>query len=77
MIKSLPYKVNSEWELKIGFEIRKKGKHTKAEKFAKKIKEIYKKIKATSKKLQKKMKKELPVSMKIYLVVNISKIVIY
>jgi len=41
----------------MSFEIRKKRKHVKAEKFVKKIKEMYKKAKATLKNMQEKMKK--------------------
>jgi len=44
--KSLLFKVNYGRELRIGFEIRKKGKHVKAEEFVKEMKEIYKEEKA-------------------------------
>jgi len=40
----------------MGFEIRKKGKHVKAEEFVKEIKKMYKKMKAVLKKLQKEIK---------------------
>ena len=56
--KSLLFKVNYERELKMDFEIRKKGKYMKAGKFIKKIKKIYKKIKAVLKKLQEKILKK-------------------
>jgi len=119
----------------MSFEIRKKGKYVKTEKFVKEIKKMYEKVKAALKKLQEKMKKyvdrnrkkvveykvrdrvllstknlvwqvrnkkikklmekfvksykikkiilenvmelELPVSMKIYLIVNMSRIALY
>ena len=50
-------RVNYGQKLKIGFEIRKKGKYTKVEKFIKEIKEIYKKVKVVLRKLQEEMKK--------------------
>ena len=87
------------------FEIRKKGKHVKAEEFVKEIKEIYEETKVALKKSQEeimrdrqikkliekfvgsyKIKKitsenavelELLVSMKIHLVVNVSRIAMY
>jgi len=55
--KSLLFKVNYGWELRIGFKIRKKGKHVKAEKFVKEIKKIHKEIKAALTKLQEEIKK--------------------
>ena len=50
-------RVNYRQELKMGFEIRKKRKHTKVEKFIKEIKEIYEKVKVVLRKLQEEMKK--------------------
>jgi len=44
--KSLLFKVNYGRELRIGFEIRKKGKHVKAEEFVKEMKEIHEEKKA-------------------------------
>ena len=55
--KSSPFKINYKIKLKMGFKIRKKRKHMKAEKFVKEMKEIYKKTKAVFKKLQEKIKK--------------------
>jgi len=49
-MKLLPFKVNYEQELRIGFEIRKKKKHIKVEKFVKKVKETYEKAKIVLKK---------------------------
>ena len=55
--KSSPFKINYKIKLRMGFKIRKKRKHMKAEKFVKEMKEIYKKAKAVFKKLQEKIKK--------------------
>ena len=41
----------------MGFGIRKKGKHVKAEKFVKKMKKIHEKVKVVLKKSQEEMKK--------------------
>ena len=43
------FKVNYVRKSKMGFEIRKKRKHVKAEKFVKKMKEIYEEVKAVLK----------------------------
>ena len=43
--KSLPFKVNYERELRMGFDIREKGKYMKAGKFAKEMKDRYKEVK--------------------------------
>jgi len=51
------FKVNYRQELRIGFEIRKKGKYMKTEEFVKEIKEIYEKTKMALVKLQEEMKK--------------------
>ena len=48
--KSLPFKVNYKRELRIGFEIRKKGKHVKVEEFMKEMKKIHKEAKVVLKK---------------------------
>jgi len=44
------FKINFEQELRIGFEIKKKGKHVKIEKFVKEMKKIYEEAKAVLKK---------------------------
>jgi len=44
-------------QLRIGFELRKKGENVKAEEFVKKIKNMYEKAKVTLKKLHKEIKK--------------------
>ena len=54
--KSSLFKVNYERKLRIDFEIRKKEKNVKAEKFVKKI-EMYEEIKAALRKLQEEMKR--------------------
>ena len=56
-MKSSLFRVNYRRELKMGFEIRKKRKYTKAEKFMKEIKEMHKETKAVLKNLQEEMKK--------------------
>ena len=48
--KSLLFKVNYGWKLGMGFEIRKREKHAKVEKFVKEMKEIHKKVKVVLKK---------------------------
>ena len=55
--KMLPFKVNYERELRIGFKIRKKKKYIKTEEFVKEVKEIYEKAKVVLRKSQKKIKK--------------------
>ena len=52
--KSSLFKVNYGRELRIGFEIRKKRKHAKAEESMKEIKEIYEETKAVLKNHKKK-----------------------
>ena len=54
--KSSLFKVNYERKLRVDFEIRKKEKNVKAEKFVKKI-EMYEEIKAALRKLQEEMKR--------------------
>ena len=55
-IKSSLFKINYGRELRMGFQIRKKGKHEKVEEFVKEMKEIYKEAKAVLKKSQEEMK---------------------
>ena len=43
--KSSPFKVNYRRELRIGFDIRKKKKHGKAEEFVREMKDRYEKAK--------------------------------
>jgi len=50
-IKISSLKANHRQDPRIGFELRKKGKHEKAEKFAIKIKKIQKKAKVALKKV--------------------------
>jgi len=56
-MKSPLFKVNYGQELRMGFEIRKKGKHVKAEEFVKKMKKMHKEVKVVLTKSQEKMKK--------------------
>jgi len=44
--KSLPFKINYGRELRMGFDIRKKGKNVKAEEFVKEMKDRHKEAKA-------------------------------
>ena len=62
--KSSPFKVNYGRKPRIGFVIRKRRKHAKAEEFVKEIKKMYEKVKATLRKLQKEMKKYIDRNMK-------------
>jgi len=55
--KMLPFKANYRQNPRMGFEIRKKEKNKKTEKFATKIKEIQKEAKAVLGKVQKEIKK--------------------
>ena len=55
--KTLPFKTNYEQDPRIGFEVRRKEKYKRMEKFVIKIKEVQKEAKATLRKAQKKMKK--------------------
>ena len=43
--KSSLFQDNYGWQLRIGFEIRKKRKYVKAEEFVKKIKEMHEEVK--------------------------------
>jgi len=51
------FKVNYRQELRMGFEVRKKGKHAKTEEFVKEMKEMHEEAKAALRKSQEKMKK--------------------
>ena len=55
--KSSLFKVNYKREPRMGFDIRKKGKHVKAEEFVKEIKDRHKEMKAALVKSQEKMKR--------------------
>ena len=55
--RTLPFKANYGQDPRMGFEERKKGKYTGAEKFIEKIKEIQREAKATLEKAQEKMRK--------------------
>ena len=56
--KMSPFQVNYRRELRMGFDIRKKGKNEKAEKFVRKMKERYKEARAALVKLQEEMKRQ-------------------
>ena len=53
----LPFKANYGQDSRIGFEMRKKGKYERAEKFVTKMKEIQEEVKAALEKAQEEMKK--------------------
>ena len=55
--KSSLFKVNYRREPRMGFEIRKREKHAKAEEFVKEMKNIHKEAKAALRKSQKEMKR--------------------
>ena len=55
--KILPFKANYRQDPRMGFEIRKKGKYERAEKFVAKMKEIQEKAKVALRKAQGEMKK--------------------
>jgi len=55
--KVLPFKANSEQDLKMGSEIRKKGKYEGAEKFAERLKNVQEEAKAALQKAQEDMKR--------------------
>ena len=55
--KSLPFQVNYGRELKMGFDIRKKGKNEKAEEFAREMKKRHEEARATLVKSQEEMKR--------------------
>ena len=54
--KVSPFKVNNGQDLRIGFEMRKKGKYERAEKFAERMKNIQEEAKAALQKAQEEMK---------------------
>ena len=56
--KSSLFKVKYRREPRMGFEIRKRGKHVKAEEFVKEMKKIHKEVKAALRKSQKEMKRQ-------------------
>ena len=56
--KTSPFQVNYGRELRMGFDIRKKGKNKKVEEFVRKIKERYEEARAVLVKSQKKMKRQ-------------------
>ena len=57
-MKSSLFKINYRRELRIGFNIRKKGKNVKAEEFVKEIKDRHEEVKAALVKSQEEMKKQ-------------------
>jgi len=57
-IKTSPFQVNYGRELRMGFDIRKKGKNEKAEEFAKEMKERHEEARASLVKSQEKMKRQ-------------------
>ena len=56
--KSLPFQVNYRKEPRMGFDIRKKGKNEKAEKFGREMKERHEQARAALVKSQKEMKRQ-------------------
>jgi len=56
--KELPFKVNYGRELRIGFDIRKKGKNIKAEEFAKEMKDRHEEAKSALVRSQEEMKRQ-------------------
>jgi len=57
--KSSLFKVNYRWDLRMGFEIRKKEKYAKAEEFVKEMKKIHKNTKVALKKYTDRNRKEV------------------
>ena len=57
--KVLPFIANYRRELRIGADIRKKGKVEKITEFVERIKKIHKEVRATLKKVQEDMKKQI------------------
>jgi len=55
--KVSPFRANNGRDLRLGFEMRKKGKFEKAEKFAMRMKEVYEEAEAALKKSQEEMRK--------------------
>ena len=62
--KESPFKVNYGRELRMGFNIRKKGKNMKAEKFVKEMKDKHEEAKAALMKSQEEMKRQADRNMK-------------
>ena len=60
----LLFKVNYGQELRVGFEIRKKGKYVKTEEFVKEMKGMHEETKAALKKSQEEMKKYVNINRK-------------
>jgi len=54
--KVLPFKANSGQDPRMGFEMRKKGKHERAKKFAEKMKNVQEEAKTALQKVQEEMK---------------------
>ena len=57
--KTSPFQVNYGRELRMGFDIRKKGKNEKAEDFAREMKERYEEARAALVKAQEEMKRQV------------------
>jgi len=55
--KVLPFQANYGWNPRMGFEMRKQGKHEGAQKFVEKIREIQEEVKAALTKAQEYMKR--------------------
>jgi len=59
LTKVSPFMANNSWNLRMGFEMRKKGKVARAEEFVEKIKGIQEEAQAALKKAQEEMKKQV------------------
>ena len=57
--KALPFQVNYRRELRMGFDIRKKGKNEKAEEFVREMKERYEEARAVLVRAQEEMKRQV------------------
>ena len=57
-MKVLPFKVNYDRELRIGVNIRRKGKVKKATKFVERIKKVQKEVRAVLQRAQEEMEKQ-------------------
>ena len=57
-MKGLPFKVNYDRELRIGVNIRRKGKVEKATKFVERIKKVQKEVRAVLQRAQEEMEKQ-------------------
>jgi len=62
--KSSPFQINYGRELRMGFDIRKKGKNEKAEEFVREMKEKHEEVRAALVKSQKEMKRQVDRSRK-------------